>query len=156
MSQILPEKRAEISRKGWQAGLDSPTARRHNWGGAGPPTDRELKGKREACRIGRTISLRVMKLVQSAVTAHEKAERALTSRRAAKLTSDEIMLQLANKIPFSELLALNKDLQDRYGQARRSQHEIELDTALPMLIKIEGGLGWPAREGEDAKAPARH
>lgn len=115
------------------------------------PTDAEKRERRQAARIGNALNLRVMKLVDRNVRVHERAVRKLDSK--AQLEPQEVSRIALSLMTNYDLLGLTKDLQDRFGQPKRSQVEIDVNAEAPMLVKIQGGLGWPQQEGAGAARP---
>ena len=112
---------------------------------------KEYAERRTAMKLGRALNLRVMKILTRRVTEYEAIEDQL--RKDKQTDSFIAKNKLACVLTNMDLIGLNRDLQDRYGQPRRSQTEIELDSAQPLLIKIAGGLNWPAQPAAEGDEP---
>lgn len=109
-------------------------------------------GKRNldaAKSLGADVNLRVLLQLSTIVGQHERAKRELERRRVKPRTDDEVKQLREKVLSFRELLWLSQDLQDRYGQPRRSASEVEVRNEAPLAVVVEGGLPWKGVAGAD-------
>lgn len=109
-------------------------------------------------KIGSYLSLEFLRMMKARVKRSRMAEAAITEILQGKRAGGaaEITALAALQMTNMDLVAFNRDVQDRFGALRRTQTDVTLAQARPAVLVVEGGLGWPAREGgTDAEVVVR-
>lgn len=91
---------------------------------------------------GRRLNLEVIDEIDALVAATREGRLEL-QQRGAEMSADEKREVRARMMTNMDLLSLSRDLQDRFGQPRRSQAEVELATDPDTILRLPPGL-WEA------------
>jgi hypothetical protein len=116
-----------------------------NGSAGGAPTAAERAAKRKASKMNRGVYLDLVTEKRDRVKRHFTAMRILDLAHAQQrdLTPMELRFVQWHRLTNLDLSHMGSDVSDRYGDPRLTKQEIDLAASKPVLIRIQGGLGWP-------------